>query len=273
MPQVDFRPVNRTRPDCAWLLKHRADVTSQIGQDGILAKIFEIIGSGSRYCVEFGAWDGRWLSNTYSLIADQGWSGLLIEGNPARCAEIASTHPYSRVTAVNGIVGWEGENALDAILARNGAPAEPDLVSIDVDGNDWHIWRALKRHRPRVVLIEFNPSIPNDVYFVQDADPGVHQSSSLSAMIELGREKGYSLVCANQWDAFFVPDELYLAFSIPDNGIDAMHFYPDMETRLFQGFDGTLLTAGNHRLIWKNVDFVSDDLQVLPRSLRFLGGV
>src|SRR5215217_7907134 len=81
MPQIEFRPVNRVRPDCAWLLDHRANVTSQIGQDGILAKIFEVIGPGARYCVEFGAWDGRWLPNTYSLIADRGWRGLLI-GNP-----------------------------------------------------------------------------------------------------------------------------------------------------------------------------------------------
>ena len=49
MPQIEFRPVNRVRPDCAWLLRHRANVTSQIGQDGILAKIFEIIGPGARY--------------------------------------------------------------------------------------------------------------------------------------------------------------------------------------------------------------------------------
>ena len=124
-----------------------------------------------------------------------------------------------------------------------------------------------------MILIEFNPSIPNDVHFVQDPDPGVHQSSSLLAMIGLGRKKGYSLICANQWDAFFVPDEFYPAFGIPNNGIDAMHFYPDMETRLFQGFDGTLLTAGNHRLIWKNVDFTSEEIQVLPRSLRYLGGI
>jgi hypothetical protein len=273
MPQIEFRPVNRVRPDCAWLLDHRANVTSQIGQDGILAKIFEVIGPGARCCVEFGAWDGRWLSNTYSLIADRGWRGFLIEGNAGKCAEIRANHPYDRVTAVNAVVGWDGENALDAILTRYQAPAEPDLMCIDVDGNDWHIWWALERHRPRVVMIEFNPTVPNDVHFVQDPDLAVHQGASLLAMIWLGREKGYSLVSANRWDAFFVTDELCPAFGIPDNGIDAMHFYPDMETRLFQGYDGTLLTAGNHRLIWKNVDFTSEEIQVLPRSLRHLGGV
>jgi len=273
MPQIDFRPVSRVRPDCAWLLEHRANVTSQIGQDGILAKIFETIGPGSRYGVEFGASDGRWLSNTYSLIADRGWSGLLIEGNSEKCAEIRSNHPYDRVAAVNAVVGWQGEDALDAVLARHGAPAKPDLLSIDVDGNDWHIWQALKRYRSRVVLIEFNPTVPNDVHFVQDPDPAVHQGASLLAMIGLAREKGYSLVCANQWDAFFVSDELYSAFKIPDNSIDSMHFFPDMETRLFQGYDGTLITAGNHRLIWKNIDFTSEEIQVLPRPLRHLGGI
>jgi hypothetical protein len=273
MPQIDFRPVNRVRADCAWLLDHRANVTSQIGQDGILRKIFDVVGPGSHYCVEFGAWDGRWLSNTWSLIAEQGWSGLLAEGDEAKYAEIRRTHPYERVQAVNALVGWEGDAALDSILSRHRAPQAPDLVSIDVDGNDWHIWRALERHRPRVILIEFNPSIPSDVYFVQDPDPAVFHGSSLLAMIALGREKGYSLICANQWDAFFVVDELYPAFRITDNGIDAMHFYPHPETRLFQGYDGTLITAGNHRLIWKNIDFTSEEIQVLPRPLRHLGGI
>ena len=268
MPQIVHRPVNRTRADCSWLLQYRRNTNSQIGQDGILEKIFEVIGPGGTFCVEFGAWDGRHLSNTWNLIANQNWNAILVEGNPERCAQIAQTHPYPRVKTVNAFVGWEGERSLDNILSACGAPPSPDLVSIDVDGNDWHIWRSLQRHRPRVILIEFNPTVPNDVFFVQDADPEVNQGSSLLSMIELGKTKGYSLVCANLWDAFFVLDDLYPAFAIPDNGIDAMYHYPEMETRLFQGYDGTLLTAGNHRLVWKDIAFSAEDLQVLPRSLR-----
>jgi hypothetical protein len=268
MPQIVYRPVNRMRRDCAWLLDHRANVASQIGQDGILAKIFEVIGEGQRFCVEFGAWDGKYLSNTWNMIATKGWGGILIEGDPAKFQGLAATHPYPRVKALNQFVHWEGEDALDNILDRHDAPATIDLISIDVDGNDWHIWRSVVKYRPRVILIEFNPTIPNDVYFVQDPDRRHNHGNSLLALIELGKEKGYSLICANGWDAFFVRDELYGAFNIPDNAIDAMHFYPEAHTSLFQGYDGTLFTAGNRRLLWCNRAFAFDALQLLPPHQR-----
>jgi hypothetical protein len=270
MPKIEFRPVSRVKKESAWLLDHRRDVTSQIGQDGILEAIFNMIGDRSRYCVEFGAWDGRWLSNTYNLIANRGWSGLLIEGDKDRSEEIKITHPYDRVAALNALVGWEGENSLDAILSQQGAPNSPALVSIDIDGNDWYVWEALEQHRPDVVLVEFNPTIPLDVYFVQDKDPSMNQGGSLLAMVELGKMKGYSLVCVNQWDAFFVTDELFPSLKIQDNSIDALYFYPDLQTRFFQGYDGTIYTTGNNMLVWKNISFDKDDVQIIPKSQRFM---
>ncbi len=268
MPQIIHRPVNRMRRDCAWLLDHRANITSQIGQDGILGKIFDLVGEGQKFCVEFGAWDGRYLSNTWNLIANKDWGGILIEGDAAKFRGLLATHPYSRVKPLNCFVHWHGEHALDEILRRNDAPAQIDLMSIDVDGNDWHIWKSLANYRPRVVLIEFNPTVPNDVFFVQDADRRLNHGNSLLAMVELGKQKGYSLVCANCWDAFFVIDELYQAFNIPDNGIDAMHFYPEAQTSFFQGYDGTLFTAGNRRLLWHNLGFAFDAIQLLPPEQR-----
>ena len=127
-------------------------------------------------------------------------------------------------------------------MTLEGAPIDLDLLSIDVDGNDWQIWKAIEVYRPRVVLIEFNPSIPNEVYFVQSADTSVNQGNSLRAMIELGRTKGYSLVCVAGMDAYFVLDELYSAFNIPDNDIDNM--FCAAQTVLWQGYDGTIFTAG-----------------------------
>ena len=64
-----------------WLLRHRANITSECGEDGILAKVFDVIGQHGKVCVEFGAWDGMKCSNTHALIEQQGWSGYLIEAN------------------------------------------------------------------------------------------------------------------------------------------------------------------------------------------------
>jgi hypothetical protein len=66
------------------LLEFSKDIASQCGEDGILQKIFETISPNNKYCVEFGAWDGRYFSNCWNLIANHGWSGSYIEGNTNR---------------------------------------------------------------------------------------------------------------------------------------------------------------------------------------------
>jgi hypothetical protein len=172
------------------------------------------------------------------------------------------------VKALAQLITWEGETSFDRAMREN-APASIDLVSIDVDGNDWHIWNAMEIFRPRVVVTEFNPTIPNEVYFVQDADLSINHGNSLLALIELGKSKGYALVCAGPWDPFFVVNELYSLFNIPDNGIDSMWSGPSFQTLLFQGYDGTLFTAGMQRLHWRGIPFDSQQLQLLPKEERF----
>jgi hypothetical protein len=270
MPIIQHRPVSRFRPDCGWLQGFSRDVASQFGQDGILQKIFEVIGTTSKFCVEFGGWDGKYLSNTWRLIVEDGWFGILAEANYDKYKEIKQNHPYDRVIALHQFITWEGKTSFDRTMARENAPSSIDLVSIDVDGNEWHIWNAIEAYRPRVLVSEFNPTIPNDVYFVQDADPDVNHGNSLLALVELGRKKGYSLVCAGFIDAFFVLDELYPLFKIPDNSVDAMRV-PSLQSALFQGYDGTLFTAGLQALVWSGIPFDHEKLQMLPREQRIYG--
>jgi hypothetical protein len=268
VPKIEFRPKPRVKPESTWLHKHRRNVTSQIGQDGIFEKMLEIIGAENRWCVEFGAWDGKHLSNTWNLIANHEWSGVLIEGSKDRFAELGKNHTGHKVVAFNEFVSFSGENRLDEILRRTEIPANFDVLSIDIDGNDWHVWESLKDYRPRIVCVEFNPTIGNDVFFVQDADPKVFQGCSLLALIELGKEKGYELVATPSWDGIFVPAELFPKFGIADNSIDSMYTAHHRETRLFQGYDGTFWTAGNCKVQWRGTPFAADELQILPRALR-----
>ena len=64
-----------------WLNDHLRNVTSQNGEDGVIEKALEVIGTNDRYCVEFGAWDGITYSNTHHLIEDKGYSAVLIEAD------------------------------------------------------------------------------------------------------------------------------------------------------------------------------------------------
>ena len=156
----------------------------------------------------------------------------------------------------------------DNILAETDIPDDFDFLSLDVDGLDWHIWNSLERYRPRLLVIEFNPTAPNDIYFVQDPDPATHQGSSLLAMVELGKRKGYELIATTPINAVFVVAEHFDKFEIADNDIDAMHSPAEYESKLFQLYDGTLVLAGCRRLIWADRNIEQDDIQVLSREER-----
>jgi hypothetical protein len=92
-----------------WLLAFARNVVSQTGEDGILEKIFEVMGIALGWCVEFGAWDGKHLSNTYNLIANHGWSGVLIEADKKKYQELQSTYcDAPHVVALNKLVSIGG---------------------------------------------------------------------------------------------------------------------------------------------------------------------
>ena len=246
---------------------------TQRGEDGIIEKIFEIVGATNRYCVEFGAWDGKLYSSTWNMLNNHDWHGLLIEANEAKFAELESAYrDNDQVITLNTLVEREGEASLDAILTGAGAPVDLDFLCIDVDGVDWHIWNSLTEFSPRLILIEFNPTVPNDIVFVQDDDAAINQGASLLALVELGRSKGYELVATTAWNGFFVRNELYSAFGLEDNDIDVMHDTGPFESHLFQCYDGTLVLSGCRHLLWSDVTINQEDIQVLPKALRKFGG-
>jgi hypothetical protein len=173
---------------------------SQNGEDGILEALFAAIGATNRFFVEFGVEDGS-VCNTRRL-RERGWSGLLMDPRDPPAPGVAREF----VTAEN----------IEALLDKHGVPPEPDLLSIDVDGNDWWIWKAIVSRRPRVVVIEYNAAQrpPRSVTIAYDPafrwDGTDYFGASLAALEKLGREKGYALVgCDSRGvNAFFVREEL-----------------------------------------------------------------
>ena len=253
------------KPD--WLLACKRNVKSQYGEDGIIAKIFEIIGEGSRFCVELGALNGYHDSNTWHLIKERGWGAVLLEADPTYFERLQEEYRgMGMVVCLNEFVTFEGPHSLDALLSAAKAPQRFDLLSLDIDGNEYHLWDSLERYRPRVVLVEFNPSIPHEVSFVQPRDMGVMQGSSLRAFVELAARKGYELVAANETNAFFVEKNLFPKFEMDNRALDAVHPDRRFVTHFFQLYDGTLKIAGNRRLIWHKLPIDEDKLLVL--SLR-----
>lgn len=251
------------------LLPFETNVTSQCGEDGVIRRALEVIGARDGWCVEFGAWDGKHASNTYALIDRDGYSAVLIESDDARFAELQRTHAgRPGVIALQALVGFEGPDRLDAILAATPVPRTFDLLSIDVDGNDYHVWDALQEYRPKLVVIEFNPTIPSEVDFVQPRDLAVTQGSSLTAMARLANAKGYRLIHATVVNGVFVDQAYFPRFGIADDAPATLRANLSLVTWLFQTYDGRLHLAGNERLQWHGVPLRARRLQVLPRGLR-----
>ena len=96
-----------------WLNERRSTVTSQNGEDGVLAAIFEKIGTANKWCCEFGAWDGVHLSNTNTLIQN-GWSSVQIEGDISKFVDLTRNfHSFRKVTKVYAQVTPEGITAAE----------------------------------------------------------------------------------------------------------------------------------------------------------------
>ncbi len=178
-------------------------IYSQNGEDGVLSKIFQLIGPVLPYCVEFGAYDGITGSNTY-LLRLQGWSSLLMD----RLYEVPELGIHKEfITAEN----------INQLLLKYNVPNDFGLLSIDIAYNDFYIWKSINgNYRPAVVIIEYNKThLPNQDRVVKYhpffCGTGDHYfGASILALYNLGRSKRYSLVYAEKsgTNLFFIRDDI-----------------------------------------------------------------
>ena len=338
--------------------------------------------------VEVGSWDGVHLSNSRHLVHRLGWSGVLVEGDPARSGVAANLYSHRPdVLSVCAMVSFPGDAAIVAAASNGGKGSSGsgskgkktttkgkystslsstpptrtlaevldavefgsfeeeeeeeveettsgsnninfssrnrrclaedfEVLSIDIDGADYWVWEGLikggesssssssssssnnekinsssssnnrKKWRPQVVVVEFNPTIPNHVSFVQEKSSATHHGSSLRALVELGERLGYALVTTTTFNGVFVdaarilprfeayyrrcccappPEEegsssyspskfsssssSSYSSALVENRIDWLHV-PSMTSDLFQLYDGTLVLAGCRKLLW-----------------------
>jgi hypothetical protein len=257
-----------------WLLDYKRNIFSQTGEDGIIEKILEIIPDKDYWCVEFGAWDGIMNSNTRNLIINFGYSAVLIESSKKKFDELKKNYSNtSRVIPLNKFVGFSENDNLDKILEKTPIPQNYDFLCIDIDGNDYHIWNAIKTYKPKLVCIEFNPTIPNEIEFVQQADFKINQGSSLLSIIGLARSKGYQLISIIDFNAFFVDEKYFDLFEISDNSLQTMRRNSSYITYFFTGYDGTIFLDGSQRYFnHGGIKINSKRLQYIPKFLRKYSG-
>lgn len=253
-----------------WLLDFKSDKYSLMGEDGIIEKIIKTLLNNNKWCVEFGAWDGKYASNTRNLIENKNYSAVLIEGDKNKFKDLQKNYlNNSKVITLNKFVGFDKKNNLDQILKNTPIPIDFDFLSIDIDGNDYYVWKAMSKYKPKVICIEFNPTIPTKVRFVQPPDPSVNQGASLLSLTELGKEKGYELISVLAVNAFFVKSEYYPLFQInKNNSPEVLRTNVDFVTYLFSGYDGKIFLQGLKKLPWHGLELNESKMQLLPGFLR-----
>ncbi len=174
---------------------------SQFGEEGLLQALFAKIGTANRWCLEVGAADGVWLSNTRAL-REQGWQAVLIEADAGKYADLLDKAlPGDRCHYATVDLG-----DLDRLLTQSGAPLDLDLGVLDVDGQEWHLWESMQHYRPRVMLVEFSSTRPDPI----PPWRGTGQAG-LCHIVALGQHKGYVPLCRTNVNALLVREDVWQA--------------------------------------------------------------
>ncbi|CAF1488242.1 unnamed protein product [Adineta ricciae] len=210
---------NASNVHSIWIRKfHEKEfkIFSQNGEDGVLLWIFANIGtvnSPPRF-VEFGTENGN-ECNTRFLRQQLGWEGLMMDGN----------HDIPSINLFKEMVTAENINQL---LEKYQTPALIDLLSIDLDFDDYYVWKSIlqaNRYHARVVVIEYNYLIPPNENRVVDRfqdtrrwTGSTHYGAGILAMAALGRAYNYTLVYAekNGVNLFFIQKDILLKQQILD---------------------------------------------------------
>lgn len=194
--------------------KYKYNIYSQNGEDGILEEMLKRLEIKEGYVCEFGAWDGRFLSNTFKLICE-GYKAILIESDNEKYNELLFrvVEFPKQIKAINTLVSHKKDkNSLDNILKNTDIPKDFDVLSIDIDSYDYQVWDNFEEYKPKIVVIEINsgilPTIREHIH-----TPEKYQGTSFLPMYELGQKKGYKFVL-HTGNMIFIREELYCKLGI-----------------------------------------------------------
>lgn len=144
-------------------------VYSQNGEDGVIREIFNRIGVTDKYFVEFGVEKGL-ENNTLALCFD-GWKGVWIDAGESNVQQIRSGYQHAIQAGILKIINsFITRENINGLIAGALGQQQVDLLSIDIDGNDVHIFEAITCINPRVVVIEYNAKFPPPMMYCMAYD-------------------------------------------------------------------------------------------------------
>lgn len=193
-------------------------VFSQWGEDGIIQYLVHRVPIQRKLFVEFGV-ENYTEANTRFLAINDAWAGLVLDGSVENIAAIRNDVIYwsNNLKAEHAFITSENINEL---ITRNGIRGDIGLLSVDIDGNDYWVWKAIDCVSPRIVICEYNSLFGPTARITTPYDPAFVRSrahyskafygASISALTDLAAAKGYALIAGNSAgnNVFFVRSDL-----------------------------------------------------------------
>ena len=207
------------RPDATKpLWQHEFKVFSQWGEDGIIQFLVNHLNVANRTFIEFGVEDFA-ESNCRFLLMKDYWSGFVIDGSEKNIARLRASYFYwqNQLTSKASFITREN---VAALLDESGFDKELGILSVDIDGVDYHVLEALGQWRPAILIVEYNEAfgaqrpvtVPYDPTFVRRKKHVSNQywGANLPAFCHLADQRSYALVGVNgvASNAFFVRRDL-----------------------------------------------------------------
>lgn len=192
-------------------------VFSQFGDDGIIQWLIHNLDIPNKTFIEFGVEDYR-ESNTRFLMMNDNWSGFVMDGSKENIDRLKCQYYYWQYDLTAQSVFITRDN-INSLIAAQNFSEDVGLLHIDLDGNDYYVWKAIDVIKPIIAIVEYNSLFGADrpISIIYDDDfvrKNAHYSNlfwgtSLPSLNNLAKEKGYSFIGCNSAgnNAYFVRND------------------------------------------------------------------
>ncbi len=194
-------------------------VFSQWGDDGIIQFIIQQFGNEiPKTFIEFGV-ENYTEANTRFLLFNNNWTGLVMDGSPENIAHIKNDYEVSIMRGLSAKCAFINAENINELIAESGFKGEIGILHVDIDGNDYWVWKAINQVKPWVVIMEYNAlfgphrsiTVPYDpkFYRTEKHHSNLYFGASLSALCDLAKEKGYLFIGSNSHanNAYFIHEK------------------------------------------------------------------
>ena len=216
---------------------------SQYGEGGLIASLLNEFCSKPGPTLEFGF--SIFENNSIASILQSERVGYYIDGSNREVALAQRLIEKQKLAAkIKLRKAFISVDNINQLICDFGLSGEIDYLSIDIDGNDFWIWKAIEVISPRIVSVEYNasfgPSLKVTVPYLATFDrhkyhiSGLCHGASFSALIELGKLKGYTCLGADSagLNLYFLRNDIAVKSDM--NVFEEVKFRPHLD-RLSRG--------------------------------------